>query len=277
MVVWMIRSSGNHAIAGIWHEGTDLHSPDTPVIKVERGKRQYALFAGLAANNGAAAVHVSENGAKSFGDRYARNLAVTAEPIPAGWSAVGFTFDNDRNTVTAYLNGKANEYWISNPGKHPFFQWPARGWTQAQLHQMPGLQDGEDPTFPHDQFYTPPEGKPRRRSLIERTGAVRVELHEFAFTKVRVTLQGRKVLSRELVGLKANPYWFGHDLYAPATPLDGGPFTIGRVIHTSRSNGITGWIGGVAVFGRALSPRDMRRLASITTMQTLHAGSIQNQ
>jgi hypothetical protein len=246
-------------------------------VNVERGKRQYALFAGLAANNGAAAVHVSENGAKSFGDRYARNLAVTAEPIPAGWSAVGFTFDNDRNIATAYLNGKANEYWISNPEKHPFFQWPAKGWIQAQLHRMPRLQNGEDPAFPLDQFYTPPEGKPRRRSLIERTAAVRVELHEFAFTKVRVTLQGKIVLSRELVALKANPYWVGHDLYAPATSQDGGPFTIGRVIHTSRSNGITGWIGGVAVFGRALSPRDMRRLASITTMQTLHAGSIQNQ
>ena len=32
----------------------------------------------------------------------------------------------------------------------------------------------------------------------------------------------------------------------------GGPFTIGRVIHSSHSVGFTGWIGGVAVFDRAL-------------------------
>jgi hypothetical protein len=278
MVVWMIRSSGNHAIAGIWHEGTDLHLSNSPAVRVERGKRQYALFAGLAANNGASAVHVSENGAKSFGDRYARNLAVTPEVIPAvpdardeAWTTVGFTFDNHRNTVTAYLDGKATDYWIDNPEKHPFFQWPANGWTQAQLHRMPGLQDGEDPAFPHDQFYTPPEDKPHRRSVVERREGELVELHEFAFTKVRVTLRGKQVLKRELIALKANPFWFEHDLYTPDTPQDGGPFTIGRVIHSSRSVGITGWIGGVAVFGRALAPSEMRRLASIGTMQLLQA------
>lgn len=63
MVVWLIRESGNHAVAGIWHEGTDLPNPASAVRRVERGKRQYALFAGLAGNAGAFAAHVSENGA----------------------------------------------------------------------------------------------------------------------------------------------------------------------------------------------------------------------
>ncbi|MCX6630973.1 MAG: hypothetical protein NTW28_25455 [Candidatus Solibacter sp.] len=76
MVVWLIRESGNHAIAGIWHEGTDLAGAAGPALRVEHGMRQYALFAGLAANNGANAVHVSENGGSSFGDRYARTPAI---------------------------------------------------------------------------------------------------------------------------------------------------------------------------------------------------------
>ncbi|MBC8166705.1 MAG: hypothetical protein H7Y20_12640, partial [Bryobacteraceae bacterium] len=58
MVAWIIRESGNHAIAGIWHEGTDLKDRGPLAQRVEPGKRQYALFAGLAANNGGLAVHV---------------------------------------------------------------------------------------------------------------------------------------------------------------------------------------------------------------------------
>jgi hypothetical protein len=259
MVVWLIRESGNHAIAGIWHEGTDLKVADS-AARVERGQRQYALFAGLAANNGASAVHVSENGAASFGDRFARNLAVTPELIPAvpadsnpdmldrSWSVVAFSFDNAKNTVTAYLNGRATGYWIDDPAKHPFFQWPYKGWV--------------------DGSYRPPEKPLLSRTVVEENDGERVELRVYPFTKVRVTLQkderGKftRVAARELVALKANPYWFEHDLYSPAAG-EGGPFTIGRVIHTSRNVGFTGYIGGVAVFDRALERRDMERLAGV--------------
>jgi len=250
MVAWVIRESGNHAIAGIWYEGTERR----------RGMRQYAIFAGLAGNPGASAAHVSENGANSFGDRYARNLAVTPEVIPAvpadappdtldaAWTVVGFSFDAKRKTVTAYFDGKASEFWIEDPGKHPFYQWPYRGWLNAQ--------------------YTPPEGKPRKRTVLSRQPEEQVELHEFEFTRVRVTLHTdksgrfRQVVSRELVALRANPFWFGHDIYSPSTPADGGPLTIGRVIHASRSVGFTGYIGGVAVFRNALSASQMRGLAA---------------
>jgi hypothetical protein len=43
----------------------------------------------------------------------------------------------------------------------------------------------------------------------------------------------------------------------------GGSFSIGSVIHSSRSVGFTGWIGGVAVFDRALSAEEQRRLAKL--------------
>ncbi len=280
MVVWMIRQGGNHAIAGIWHEGTDLPSRDAPVLRIEPGKRQYALFAGLAANNGAVAAHVSENGAKSFGDRYARNLAVTPELIPtvpanakpeqsdAAWSAVGFVFDNAADTVTVYLDGQANDYWVENPAEHPFFRWPARAWLQAELRQRPGSQPGADPDFPADQFYSPPEAKPIRREAVSETVVQRVEIVEYPFTRVKETSRldvegAAQVEKRELLALRVNPFWFGHDLYSPENPEDGGPFTIGRVIHTSRSLGIQGYIGGVAVFNTALSPEQMKSLAKI--------------
>ncbi len=70
-------------------------------------------------------------------------------------------------------------------------------------------------------------------------------------------------MSRDLAALRANPFWFGHDLYSPRTPDEGGPFTIGRVIHSSRGNGTQQFIGGVAVYNRALSATQMRRLARI--------------
>jgi hypothetical protein len=273
MVAWVIHETGNHAIAGIWHEGTDLRQAAGPARKVERGRRQYALFAGLAANAGGSAVHVSENGGASFGDKYARNLAVTPELLPAvaadappgvldkAWTAVGFVFDNRANTVTAYINGAATEYWIDDPARHPFFQWPAKAWLQAQAHG--------DPAFHSDQFYQPPESKPRSRKVVSETSTQRVELQRFPFTRVRVTLvreaPGKPwtVSTRELAALRVNPFYFPHDLFTPPSASDGGPFTIGRVIHSSRSVGFTGYIGGVAVFDRALARSQMRKLAAI--------------
>ncbi len=280
MAVWLIRHGGNHAIAGIWHEGTDLQDHSRPAARVEAGRRQYALFAGLAANDGASAVHVSENGRSSFGDRYARNLATTRRLIPtaaadapdavmdAAWSVVGFVFDNERNTATAYLDGEAEDHWIEDPASHPFFQWPARGWLQAQLRRVPGRQPGEDPGYPADQLYEPPEAAPHRRSRVSADAVERVFDDTYAFTRVRVTERRGadgtwQVASRELLALRVNPFWFPHDLYDPGTPEGGGPFTIGRVIHSARDNGAEQTIGGVAVFGRALSPGEMRRLAAI--------------
>lgn len=43
----------------------------------------------------------------------------------------------------------------------------------------------------------------------------------------------------------------------------GGPFTIGRVIHSSRGFGFPGWIGGVAVFYRTFSETELNRLAEL--------------
>lgn len=269
LVVWLIRESGNHALAGIWHEGTDLGNG---AARVERGMRQYALFAGLAANPGAAAAHVSENGRASFGDRYARNLAVTREVMPgeltseAPWQVAAFTYDNKKHEVTAYLNGKATEYWIENPREHPFYQWAAKAWQQAH-------NQAADASFPKDQLYAPPENKPLHREIESETQTTRQILETYRYTKVRVTehrdaANHWKSATRELAALKANPYWFPHDLYAPKTEAEGGPFTIGRVIHTGRGVGFTGYIGAVAVFNRPLTPKDHRRLATTANPKT---------
>jgi len=243
LVAWVQRESGSHAIAGIWHEGTDLAANSKQAKRVEQGMRQYALFAGLAANNGASAAHVSENGGSSFGDRYAHNLSVTPEKLPATWSMVGLRFDNQKNTVTSSLDGKETEYWVDNPEKHPFFQWPAKAWREGT--------------------YSPPESKAVARKLITRSGAQRVELLTYPFTKVSVRYEGGKVVSRELVALRANPFWFAHDLFSPASSDAGGPFTIGRVIHSSRGTGFIGAIGGVAVFNRVISSKQLAQLARI--------------
>jgi hypothetical protein len=91
--------------------------------------------------------------------------------------------------------------------------------------------------------------------VLRESADERVELREHRFTKIEVTLRGGKEVARDLVALRLNPWWYPHDLYTPKDAQSGGPFTIGRVIHSSRGVGFTGWIGGVAVFDRALRRR----------------------
>jgi hypothetical protein len=81
MVVWLIHQEDSHAIAGMWHEGTDTPPTGIPAVVKVRGQRQYGMFAGLGANPGASSAHVSENGLASFGDKYAHHLASTREKI----------------------------------------------------------------------------------------------------------------------------------------------------------------------------------------------------
>ncbi len=278
VVVWAIRESGNHALAGIWHEGTDLKQSSTETIqKVERGQRQYALFAGLN-KEGSACGHVSENGAKSFGYIYAMHKcnsgdvspSVPAESSPetldSAWQCFAMTFDSQTQELTGWLDGKNTSRWQENVQKAI----PAvyNAWVQGELSQQPGLQAGENPSFPRDQFYNPPEDKLASVKVLSETSEERVELREFSYTRVKVTQRKEAdgswtVSARDLADIRLNPWWFPHSIYEPSDAASGGPFTIGRVIHSSRSVGFTGWIGGVAVFNRALSAEELQKLSAL--------------
>ncbi len=211
LVAWVVKDpSSHHGIAGIWHEGTDR----APVAVREEGRRQYMLFGGLAARPGAVAGHVSDSGAGSFGDIYARHIAVTqATMAPPGsakeWSAIAMVFDNDADTVTVYLNGEAPEHWIDAPEGNSMFKHQAKAWAEG--------------------LYRPPP----------------------AFARVE---------DGQLKSLRANPYWFPYDLYTPP-PGEGAPFTIGRPIASWTHAAFSGLIGGVAVYDRALTPAEIKRLA----------------
>lgn len=281
MVVWMVYQGGDHAIGGIWHEGTDTKPTGAPAVVRVRGQRQYGMFAGLGANLGASSAHVSENGLASFGDRYARHLAVTPEKMAAvkgpdadgrndtDWSTVGFVYDNDTKTVTAYLDGRATPNWVEQPGKKGFYKPTVRAWEQGRYARLPGMQPGEDPEFPADQRYCPPEVMPLEERVESDAPDRRVVLRVYEFTKVRVTLVPagdgtmQELPEAELVALKVNPYWFGHDLFSPASAEVGGPFTLGRVIHSNRHRTLSAWFGGAAVYARALGPEEMARLAGL--------------
>ncbi len=280
VVVWAIRESGNHALAGIWHEGTDLRQKETSTIqKVERGQRQYALFAGLN-KAGSACGHVSENGASSFLNKYALHKSNSVDLAPevpadsprevldAAWECFAMTFDHERNELTSWLNGVAGDRWLENPKEDRLITSAYHAWVQGHLHRKPGQQLGEDPAFPVDQFYNPPEDEPVSVSVLSDFAGERVELREYRYTKVKVILRqgddGAFVEeSRDLVALRLNPWWYPHGIYVPKDAASGGPFTIGRVIHSSRGVGFTGWIGGVAVFDRALSEGELHTLASL--------------
>ncbi|WP_391556918.1 hypothetical protein [Rosistilla carotiformis] len=276
VVVWAIRESGNHALAGIWHEGTDLKQKSTASIaKVERGQRQYALFAGLN-KQGSACGHVSENGASSFQNKYAlhkcnsagQSPAVPAdspaEKLDASWQCFAMTFDDDKDELTGWLNGVSGDRWLENPKKDGLISYAYNAYMQGHFAKLPGKQAGEDPTFPKDQYYNPPEGEPLSVKVVRESDGQRVELREHHFTKIEVTLQDGKEVARDLVALRLNPWWYPHGIYTPKDDQSGGPFTIGRVIHSSRSVGFTGWIGGVAVFDRALSGNELQTLAALS-------------
>ena len=264
VVVWAIRESGNHALAGIWHEGTDLKQDTTAGIqKVERGQRQYALFAGLN-KEGSACGHVSENGGSSFLCRYALhkcNSAAASPTVPAdapadvldrSWQCFAMTFDHKKHELIGWLNGVSGERWLESPQKDNLLSFAANAWKQ-------GHQPGGDPSFPPDQYYTPPEKKPHLVTPLQDS----VELQEFGYTRVRVTKKKGQPVECELMALRLNPWWYPHGIYTPKDASSGGPFTIGRVIHSSRSVGFTGWIGGVAVFDRALNAEELAQLSAL--------------
>tara|TARA_R110002096_G_scaffold42144_15_gene113781 strand:+ start:7322 stop:9418 length:2097 start_codon:yes stop_codon:yes gene_type:complete len=281
VVVWAIRESGNHALAGIWHEGTDLVQKETTGIqKVERGQRQYALFAGLN-KTGSACGHVSENGASSFLNKYALhkcNSAALSPAVPAdspadvldaSWQCFAMTFDNATDELTGWLNGVSGDRWLENPKKDGLIKSAYKAYLQGHYNRLPGLQPGEDPNFPKDQYYLPPEDEPVAVEVLRETADERVERRDYRFTKIEVTLKkdadGKfSETSRDLVALRLNPWWYPHGIYTPKDATSGGPFTIGRVIHSSRSVGFTGWIGGVAVFDRALTAEEMGKLTALT-------------
>lgn len=275
VVVWAIRESGNHALAGIWHEGTDLEEEATATIaKVERGQRQYALFAGLN-KEGSACGHVSENGASSFTNKYALHKCNSAERSPKvphdaptevlarSWQTFAMTFDSRTQELTGWLNGRSGDRWLDDPQQDRLLSFAAKAWLQGRLAKIPGLQEGEDPQFPADQYYTPPEDKPVDVIVVGEKDATRIELREYAYTKVKVTLKDGREIGRDLMSLRLNPWWYPHAIYQPKNDGTGGPFTIGRVIHSSRSVGFTGWIGGVAVFNRALTAEELVKLHTL--------------
>jgi hypothetical protein len=292
VVVWAIRESGNHALAGIWHEGTDLKQNETAGIKkVERGQRQYALFAGLN-KAGSACGHVSENGTSSFLNKYALHKCNSADVSPAvpadspsavldaSWQCFAMTYHHATRELTGWLNGKSGDRWLENPKTDTLIKSAYNAWLQGRLHREPGLQPGEDPAFPPDQFYNPPEDQLVSTKILSESADERIELREYRYTRVKITLRRATdgadgsftETARDLAAVRLNPWWFSHDaLYSPANDGTGGPFTIGRVIHSSRSVGFTGWIGGVAVFNRALDAAELARLAALARAQPVTA------
>ncbi len=171
------------------------------------------------------------------------------------------TFDHEKDELIGWLNGVSGDRWLEDPKKDKLISFAYNAYMQGHFAQLPGKQEGEDEAFPKDQYYNPPEGQLLSVKVMRDSPDERVELREYRYTKIEVTLRAGKEVARELVALRLNPWWYPHDLYSPKDAQSGGPFTIGRVIHSSRSVGFTGWIGGVAVFNRALTEGDLKRIA----------------
>lgn len=247
------------------------------IRRVERGQRQYALFAGLN-KPGSACGHVSENGAGSFLNKYALHKCnslplspsvsadATADELAESWQCFAMTFDDSMGEITGWINGVSGERWLDNPQADGLISYAYRAYMQGHYHRTPGIQPGEDENFPTEQFYNPPEGELLDVKLVSQDGSQRIERRRYRYTQVEVTLtetpDGKFVeTSRDLIALRLNPWWYPHGIYSPPDSTSGGPFTIGRVIHSGRSVGFTGWIGGVAVFDRALTKHELEAMS----------------
>lgn len=266
---------------GPFGQAVRIRKETAGIRKVERGQRQYALFAGLN-KAGSACGHVSENGASSFLNKYALhkcNSLGQSPEVPAdssddvldrSWHCFAMTLDHQRDELTGWLDGQSGDRWLENPSRGGLLQSAYNAYMQGHWHRTPGKQPGEDPSFPEDQFYNPPEDYPLSVKVLDESSDQRTEQREYRFTKVNVTLKasadgGFTETTRDLVALRLNPWWYPHGIYTPSDDGSGGPFTIGRVIHSARSVGFTGWIGGVAVFDRALSAEELASLTSLST------------
>ncbi len=275
MVAWVIRESGNHAIAGVWNEGTDILSLTGPTIKkVEPGHRQYALFAGLQ-YTGTSTGHLSENGVGSFLNAYALHKSHTANfspQLPAtsasnvldtSWQCFAMSFDHKKKEITSWLNGVTGQHWLINLQNDVFGKACYNAYMQGYFAKLPGKQEGEDESYPKDQYYNPPEGTPVLVRVLSQTANERVEAHDFRYTRLRITIRDGVEVSRDLVGISANPWWYPHPIYSPIDMQRRSEFTIGRVVHSQRTVGFTGWIGGVAIYDRALSIPEIRALSNL--------------
>jgi hypothetical protein len=220
---------------------------------------------------------VSENGASSFLNKYALHKCNSAEQSPEvpadspaemldkSWQCFAMTFNHQKDELTGWLNGVSGDRWLDTPKNDRLISSAYNAYMQGHYAKLPGKQEGEDESFPKDQYYNPPEAEPLSVKVLRESAEERVELHEHRFTKIEVTLRSGKEVARDLVALRLNPWWYPHDLYTPKDAQSGGPFTIGRVIHSSRGVGFTGWIGGVAVFDRALSAEELARLSKVAS------------
>ncbi|MEQ1854287.1 MAG: hypothetical protein ABMA01_22180, partial [Chthoniobacteraceae bacterium] len=186
-----------------------------------------------------------------------------AEVLDKSWQCFAMMFDHEKDELTAWLNGLSGDRWLDNPKNDKLISFAYNAYMQGHYARTPDKEAAEDAAFPKDQYYNPPEGEPLSVKVLRESADERVELREHRFTKIEVTLRGGKEVARDLVALRLNPWWYPHELYSPKDAQSGGPFTIGRVIHSSRSVGFTGWIGGVAVFNRALSAEEMAKLSAI--------------
>jgi hypothetical protein len=197
-----------------------------------------------------------------------------AEVLDAVWQCFAMTFDNERDEITGWLNGVAGERWLENPKQDRLISSAYQAYMQGYYARTAIQEPEEDPRFPRDQYYNPPEDAPDWVKVLSETGDTRLELRQYRYTRVQIQWRKQadgtwKESGRELVALRLNPWWFPHDIYVPKNDGSGGPFTIGRVIHSSRGVGFTGWIGGVAVYNRALTAEELQRLAALRTMDAL--------
>ncbi len=95
------------------------------------------------------------------------------------------TYHHETRELTGWLNGQDTGRWQENVEKAiPVIH---NAWVQGHLHRESGRQPGEDPNFPADQFYNPPEDKPVSVEVLSETPDERVELQEFRYTRVKVT------------------------------------------------------------------------------------------
>jgi len=297
LVAWIKYVGERHMVAGIWDEGGwNKYS----------GRRQAALFGGLFGGQKGVIAHVSATGAASFpqstleGSQYARLRSVDGQAFEnEQWVSIAMTFDPANDRVSAFLNGRSEVTYFTDPIEqdvfrydkeilsNPYhFQWPIYS-PESFILKFNGYQAIDGEAYEHwlevdlsSSFLTYGSSYPdgiTERSLfrisfdVERSGS--------SLFQRKVTFKTTGHHSLPIAGMKdvkegdilitslerrKGVRWekIGDEIRYRIS--EGAPFTFGRALGLGSEeleDGTQLYIDGVAVFNRVLSSEELQRIS----------------
>lgn len=299
LIAWVKFVDQRHFVVGIWDEGG---------WNKYAGQRQAALFSGLFGRRCTIA-HVSATGAACypqsslFEARYARMAAVDGQSFHNGdWVAMAMTFDPVREVVSAYLNGRLTQTFLSDPVVNDVFTYDApqlanpfafpwriysprdfiiklegQNRSNSNLHEHWLRMDLNHNRIMYGQNEIMTKATPRYRLQLRVTRAAS-PLFQAVFDTEAICQSGPvipknvHIMPGDVIHVTVEEWndgqWRRTGADMERAVGAGAPFTFGRALGIETDSIEAGshiYIDGVAVFNRTLSDKELQNLAFVKT------------